>query len=66
MQTVDLSDSLGQILRFVVDAFNAVILWLNSIYVFPHVTLLGLLISITVISILISSIFVLYDGDHDD
>lgn len=66
MQTVDLSNSLGQILRFVVDAFNTVIEWLNSIYVFPHVTLLGLLISITVVTILISSIFVIYDGDHDD
>lgn len=65
MQTVDLSGAVLSALEFLKDCFVSVVTYLNSIYILPHVTLLGFLITLAILGMIISSIFVLYDGDVD-
>lgn len=65
MQSVDLSGVILECLRFLKDAFTGVINYLNSIYILPHVTILGFLITLAILGMIISSVFVLYDAGVD-
>lgn len=64
--SVDLSQGLVPVLTFVKDALRAVVRTLSSIYILPGVSLLGLLVALACLGIIISSIFVIYDGGIDD
>lgn len=64
--SVDLSQGLQAVLQFVISAFNDIINVLDNIYIFPNVSVLSFFIALVVIGMLISSIFVIYNGDVDD
>lgn len=64
--SVDISSGLQSVLQFIVTAFNNIINLLDSIFIFPHVSVLSFFIALVVIGMLISSIFVIYNGDVDD
>ena len=64
--TVDLSDGVAAALTFIVQAFTNIINLLDSIYIFSHVSVLSFFIAVLVLSLIISAIFVLFDGGVDD
>lgn len=64
--SVDISSGLQSVLQFIISLFNNIINLLDSIIIFPHVSVLSFFIALVVIGMLISSIFVIYNGDVDD
>lgn len=66
MSSVDLSQGLSQALSFIVSVFSSIIEVLDHIFIFPHVSVLSFFIALVVIGMIISSVFVLYDGGVDD
>lgn len=64
--TVDLSEGVAAALTFIVQAFTNIINLLDSIYIFPYVSVLSFFIAVLVLSLIISAIFVLFDGGVDD
>lgn len=64
--SVDISSGLQSVLQFIISSFNNIINLLDSIFIFPHVSVLSFFIALVVIGMLISSIFVIYNGDVDD
>ena len=64
--SVDISSGLQSVLQFIISVFNNIINMLDNIFIFPHVSVLSFFIALVVIGMLISSIFVIYNGDVDD
>lgn len=64
--SVDISSGLQYVLQFIISSFNNIINLMDSIFIFPHVSVLSFFIALVVIGMLISSIFVIYNGDVDD
>lgn len=64
--SVDISSGLQAVLQFIISVFNNIINMLDNIFIFPHVSVLSFFIALVVIGMLISSIFVIYNGDVDD
>lgn len=63
---VDLSSGLSSVLSFIVQTFSYIINLLDSIYIFPRVSVLSFFIAILVLGLIISAIFVLFDGGVED
>lgn len=64
--SVDISSGIQAVLQFIISAFNNIINLLDNIFIFPRVSVLSFFIALVVIGMLISSIFVIYNGDVDD
>lgn len=64
--SVDISSGLQAVLQFIISVFNNIINMLDNIFIFPNVSVLSFFIALVVIGMLISSIFVIYNGDVDD
>ena len=63
---VDLSSTLSNLFNFLASAIGDILDALNSVYILPHVSALTLLVTIAILGMIISSVFVLYDGGVDD
>lgn len=63
---VDISNGIQQVLAFIVQCFNYIINVLGNIYIFPHVSVLTFFIAFVVIGMVISAVFVIFNGDVDD
>lgn len=67
MQTVDLSSTLSGIFRQVISWIGDFFGMIDHIMIFPGVSLLKLIIAVVVIGMIISAVFVLFDGgDYDE
>lgn len=63
---VDLSGSLSHVFNFVASAIGQLLEMLNSIYILPHVSVLTLLVALAILGMIISAVFVLFDGGVED
>lgn len=63
---VDLSGVFGQLISNIIAWITTVFDLLDDIYLLPHVSLLMFIVAITVLSMIISAIFVLFDGSVED
>ena len=65
-RVIDMSATLSNVFAFLKNAFFWIVDQLDSIYIFPHVSLLKFLIALVIIGMVFSAIFVFFDGDIDD
>lgn len=63
---VDLSNGLSQLFNFIAQAIGKILDMLNSIYILQHVSILTFLVAIVILGMIISAVFVLFDGGIDD
>lgn len=67
MQQVDLSNTIQALLTQVLLWLKSILDFLDSLIILPHLSLLKLIIIVTVIGLILSAVFVLFDGgDYDD
>ena len=63
---VDLSGVFSQLINNIIAWITSIFDLLDDIYILPHVSLLMFFVAITVLSMIISAIFVLFDGSVDE
>lgn len=67
MQQVDLSNTIQALLTQVLLWLKSILDFLDSVIILPNLSLLKLIIIITVIGLILSAVFVLFDGgDYDE
>lgn len=65
-QSVDLSSGLSQVFNFIATLISEILDFLGSIYIFQNVSVLHLLVALVILGMIVSAVFVLFDGDLGD
>lgn len=65
-QNIDLSGTLGSVFDFLASSIGRLLALLGSVYVFHNVSVLHLLVALVILGMIISAVFVLFDGGLED